>query len=150
MSSTFILRVVGVLGICLVILLSVIPGEVQVRTGSSKGLEYAIAYLVLALVLGAGYRSFKWAAIGIAILLTALSGTLELIQFWCPGRTPSVADWFAGVFGAVVGVALCDAPKVLRERYFEGHSPSASSIVESTEARRPYHHRSQTDVRTLR
>jgi VanZ family protein len=149
MSSTFILRVVGAFGICLVILLSVIPAEVQVRTGSSKGLEHAVAYLVLALVLGVGYRSFRWATTSIAILLTALSGALELIQFWCPGRTPSVADWFAGVFGAIAGVALCDAAKVLRKRYFEGQAPSASSIVASHRGASPVS-RSQTDVGTLR
>jgi VanZ family protein len=111
------LRVVGAIGIVLVILLSLIPADVQVRTGNSKGFEHGAAYVLLALALCGGYRNAKGSPLYTATLLISLAGGLELAQFWSPGRTPSLADWFSGSFGALLGIAIYAAQKTLWERY---------------------------------
>jgi VanZ family protein len=110
------LRVVGAIGIVLVVLLSLIPAEVQLRTGSSKGYEHGAAYLLLAVVCCGGYHA-KRSPLYTAALLTWLAGGLELAQFWSPGRTPSLADWFSGSFGALLGIAIYVAQRTVWERY---------------------------------
>ena len=141
MSGTLILRVVGAFGICLVVLLSVIPADVQFRTTASKGFEHAAAYLLLGLVLSKAYGSFKHSSAFVAFLLVLIAGALEVIQTWCPGRTPSVADWFAGGFGATIGVLLYVAQRGL----WNGHESwvwRARSLPASAKARRLHYNNS--------
>jgi VanZ family protein len=110
--SNIILRIVGAAGLLLTIWLSVIPADLQVRTSASKGFEHALAYFVLGFVLMAGYRpritrdGARRHRYDILLLLIGLAAVLEVVQHWSPGRTPSLTDWMAGVFGAVAGVSL--------------------------------------------
>lgn len=135
MSAMPMLRIVGIFGICLVVLVSVIPAEIQVRTTASKGFEHAAAYFLLGLVLTNAYRSIKGSTASITILLIVVSGALELIQTWCPGRTPSVTDWFAGVFGAI-GVLLNVALRGLGGGYLEGRVRHGGSVPAKVRAHR--------------
>lgn len=115
MSATRVLRIAGWLGVGLVVILSVIPADVQIRTGASKWLEHAAAYFLLGSVLACAYgtarRSVQW----IALLLIGLSGSLEIIQNCCPGRTPSLDDWFGGMVGGTTAMTMYLALKGLRE-----------------------------------
>jgi VanZ family protein len=106
MSFKLVLRIAGLFGIFMIVLLSVIPADVQVRTGLSKGLEHMSAYLLLGLVLAAAYGGRRSSAPIIVALLIAVSGALEIVQQWIPGRTVSLVDWGAGVVGTLVGVLL--------------------------------------------
>jgi len=115
MSFKLGLRIVGLFGIFLIVLLSVIPADVQVRTGLSKGLEHMAAYLLLGFVLAAAYGGRRSSAPIIVALLIAVSGALEIVQQWIPGRTVSLADWGAGAFGTLVGVLLHASLRELRQ-----------------------------------
>ena len=102
------LRAAGVLAVCLVVVLSVIPGHMQIRTEAPKAVEHFAAYfltgLIVAHALGAYCRA--WVVIGLFIMLAA---ALEFCQLWVPGRTFEVSDWAASALGATVGVALARA-----------------------------------------
>jgi len=98
------LRVAAVLAIGVVVLLSVIPGHLQVRTEAPKIAEHFAAYLLAALVFMWAFGSPVRAPIVVACLV-ALSGALEIAQLWVPGRTAAFEDWAASSLGALAGVA---------------------------------------------
>jgi VanZ family protein len=99
------------------------------RTGTSKGFEHAAAYFVLGLVLANAYARVKGSATYIAILLTGISGALELVQAWCPGRTPSVSDWLGGILGTSTAVLLHIGLKGLWGGHLEGQVRRASAVA---------------------
>jgi VanZ family protein len=126
------LRAAGLSCLLLIVLLSIIPGDLQVRTSASKGFEHAVAYLLLGLVLTAAYRNHRRAPLLIAVLLSVMSGLLEVVQHWCPGRTPLLMDWLSGAFGSIIGVSAFVALRqwwgtVLNGRH-RNQMPKKSSI----------------------
>jgi VanZ family protein len=78
------------------------PGTEMVRTGIGGLLEHLAAYILTGALFGLAFPN-RHAAV-IAVLLSGYAGVLEFGQTWSPGRHPAVSDWFAGVFGAWVGV----------------------------------------------
>jgi VanZ family protein len=100
-------RVAGLVGLCLLIILSVIPGQMQVRTPAPKAFEHLTAYFIVAstLALGFGSRRLLFAT-AVAIFLIAFSGALELAQEMIPGRTGRLLDWEASSVGAILGTAF--------------------------------------------
>jgi hypothetical protein len=123
----WLMRIAGWFGVCLVIVLSVIPGEIQIRMAASKGFEHASAYFVLGLVLSTAYGGSRSTASRITFLLIVLSGALEIFQTWCPGRTPSVADWLYGAAGATIGVLVYMGLTRIWHGYVEGQLRGAAS-----------------------
>ena len=88
---------------CVVLLayLSLIPGDLQVRTGLSGLLEHLVAYLGTAMLFALGYPH-KRPQIGLA--LVAYAGLLENLQVFSPGRMAHPLDACASATGAVLGV----------------------------------------------
>jgi VanZ family protein len=101
-------RMAGVLAVCLVVVLSVIPGHMQIRTEAPKAVEHFAAYFLTGLIVARALGSYcrAWVVIGVFM---ALAATLEVCQPWVPGRTFEVSDWAAGALGAIIGVALARA-----------------------------------------
>jgi VanZ family protein len=103
MNRKLMLRVIAAIAVFLIIFFSVIPGDIQVRTGAPKTLEHFMAYVTasacLAYVAGTTRRSFI-----VAFFLIVLAGCLEVIQRWVPGRTATFADWQASGLGSLAGV----------------------------------------------
>ena len=98
-------RAAGLFGLGLIVVLSIIPGEMQIRTSSPKGVEHFVAYLMVALALVLGYRQRIYAP-AISLFLIAVAGALELFQTLVPGRTATLADWEAGTMGAIFGTVF--------------------------------------------
>jgi hypothetical protein len=67
-------------------------------------MDHLVAFAVL------GFASaFGWRGAGIVkvtLAAGALGAVTEVVQFWVPGRSPSVADALLDVVGAVVGYSL--------------------------------------------
>ena len=105
--------IVAVVTVTVIVLLSVIPGNLQIRTGAPKTVEHLIAYTFSGIVLVRAHGGYRRAPFFIAFLVI-LAGSLELLQHWIPGRTPDIRDWVASSLGSLVGVvvALCVAPKI--------------------------------------
>lgn len=114
------LRLAGIGGVAIILLLSLLPGDVQapLRTGLLPELEHFIAYAGVAFCLGGGFPG-KGRSLWIAASLAALAGLLEGLQGLVPGRGPALTDAFAGAAGAWLGCwagALIDGPASRRTK----------------------------------
>jgi hypothetical protein len=99
-----LLRMIGISGIVALLVLSLVPGDLQapLRTGIPGELEHLAAYAAVAFCLRAGFTG-KASSVWIVASLAALAGLLELLQALVPGRGPAVTDAVAGFAGALLG-----------------------------------------------
>ncbi len=97
------LRGAAWLCVLLLAILSLIPGDVQVRSGMPGGIEHAIAYFGTATMFMLGYRGKSWKIAGGLVLYSAI---LETLQFLVPGRTPNIADALASSAGAILAIII--------------------------------------------
>jgi hypothetical protein len=98
-------QMAGVVGVCLIIVLSLVPGPYRPHTGASGNLEHFLAYALTALALAWGWRSpAQW--VGIIITLFLLASGLELAQSVVPGRSGHWMTAFVSGFGAITGALL--------------------------------------------
>jgi len=90
---------------CIILLayLSLIPGDLQVRTGAPSLFEHFIAYFGTATFFMLGYPRRR--AVSAASLMVYAS-VLELGQLISPGRFASVVDATASILGVGVASAL--------------------------------------------
>lgn len=96
------LKAIGWMCAGLLVWLSWIPDELEIRTGMAGQIEHAIAYCGTGAVLAFAYQDpRRWR---IATGLVALAGILEVGQLWVPGRTSQVVDFAASSAGAILGV----------------------------------------------
>ena len=89
--------------VALVVWLSWIPREWEVRTGVAGQIEHVIAYAGTGALLAFGLGFGPARAWRIGALLVLLAGVLEVGQIWIPGRTAQVIDFLASSAGAVLG-----------------------------------------------
>jgi VanZ family protein len=109
-------QMAGLAGVGLIVVLSLVPGDAQVRTPAPKELEHFAAYLCTAAALGFGYWGRHRMTV-VVIGLCLLAGAAELAQAGVPGRTPKIFDAAASSAGAVLGLALAIlARRALRRR----------------------------------
>ena len=90
---------------CVVLLavLSLVPGDVQIRTGAPCVLEHVIAYCGTAALFTAAYPTRRTRII---IGLVGYAGVLELAQLWVPDRLASLFDFAGSSLGVVLGCLL--------------------------------------------
>ncbi|MCW2240308.1 VanZ family protein [Azospirillum canadense] len=87
-----------------IVVLSLVPAEEMVRTGVDGHLEHTAAYAGTGFFVGLAYRvEDRWAVLG--VLMSALAGTMEILQHFSPGRHPAFSDFGASSIGAVIGLA---------------------------------------------
>jgi VanZ family protein len=96
-----ILQAVAWFCVVLIAYLSLVPEELEVRTGISGKLEHVAAYLGTSALLALSYPRKPWL---IVLGLAAYGGLLEVLQSLSPGRTPSILDASASWSGAILGV----------------------------------------------
>jgi VanZ family protein len=98
------LKAIGWLCVGLLVWLSWIPAELEVRTGMAGQIEHAMAYCGAGIILAFAYQEpRRWR---IAAGLVVLAGMLEIGQLWVPGRTSQFIDFAASSVAAVVGVLV--------------------------------------------
>jgi leader peptidase (prepilin peptidase)/N-methyltransferase len=97
-----LLRFAGYAGLLAILVLSLVPGDLRHSTGLPKAIEHAVAYSIVAVVLTLAGRA-RWHILSIVVL----SGALEFVQAWVPGRTTSPIDFLASSAGALLGFGLC-------------------------------------------
>ena len=99
-----VLRVFAWFCVALIAVLSLIPHEMEVRTGLHGLIEHMIAYAGTAGLFRLAYLS--WAGWRIAVVLFMYAGCLEVLQTFVPGRHPGLDGVLASGAGAVIGAAL--------------------------------------------
>ena len=100
-----LIRVAGWFAVLVIIVLSVMPGQLRPDVLGEKHIEHLAAYVGTAMLLATGYPG-RAQLIKIGILLPLCSGILEIVQLGISGRTSSVADFVASSLGAWIGVAV--------------------------------------------
>lgn len=68
--------------------------------------EHALAFILVGLAFGLGYRNRRWAIAAVAVVLI---GVLELMQFWAPGRHARLEDFLVDAATACAGFVLAAA-----------------------------------------
>jgi len=88
---------------CVVLLayLSLVPEDLEVRTGVSGKLEHVAAYFGTSVLLALSYPRKPWLVL---FGLAGYGGLLEMLQSLSPGRTPGILDASASWSGTVLGV----------------------------------------------
>jgi VanZ family protein len=88
-----------------IILLSIVPAQDRPKTGVPGHYEHLFAYFVTAFVLAIGY-SDRAARVRLAVFMVVLSGALELLQLWIPGRHSELIGFLGSSSGAALGMIV--------------------------------------------
>jgi VanZ family protein len=97
--------IAGWLAVFTIVVLSLLPGSERPHTGASGHIEHIAAYLITAALLTFGYKGRRvWAIV--IVSLTALSGLMEILQIFIPGRHAGFDDFAISSLGSAVGAAL--------------------------------------------
>ena len=84
--------------------------------------EHALAFVLLGLAFGLAYSSRRWLT---AILAIGLTGLIEILQFWAPGRHARLEDFIVDALAACVGLAVAAAMDwIIRRTWQTGPRPS--------------------------
>ena len=98
------LKAIGWLCVGLLVWLSWIPADLQIRTGMAGQIEHALAYCGTGAILAFAYQEpHRWR---LAAGLVVLASILEVGQLWMPGRTSQPIDFAASSVGALAGVLM--------------------------------------------
>jgi hypothetical protein len=129
-----LLRAVGVAGMCLIVLLSLVPGAYRPHTGAPGDVEHLLAYGLTAAALALGWRSpFQIAAIVLGLLV--LASGLEVAQLFVPGRgadgVTALVSGLGGLCGVVLGAGLLRAVG-LQLKEADGGAPAPRARVHSS------------------
>ena len=100
-------RMLAWLAIVLLAYLSLVPHEMEVRTGLPGHYEHAIAYGLTAAIFALAFPGrLRWA---IVVGLFTYSFVLEFLQLLVPGRTYSPLEPLVSGAGAAIGMLLVRA-----------------------------------------
>jgi VanZ family protein len=101
MPPPSVLRACAWFCVALIAVLSLIPDEMEARTGLPGKVEHLISYAGTAGLLRLGYPS--WVGWRIVAALFVYAGCLEVLQGFVPGRSPSLDGALASGAGAILG-----------------------------------------------
>ncbi len=65
--------------------------------------EHALAFVLVGLAFGLAYRKNRLVT---AVVAVALTGTMEILQFWVPGRHARISDFVVDAAASCAGLAL--------------------------------------------
>jgi VanZ family protein len=99
-------RVAAAACLCILIVLSLAPAGVMVRTPAPKVFEHFLAYAGTGILAAFGFAQAGRQAVLATVALTAFAGILEYAQRFSPGRESGWDTFFASGIGAVFGVAV--------------------------------------------
>ena len=100
-----IARAAGFCGVLGIIILSLVPGVDRPHTGLPGEVEHFIAYGLTASALALGFRPLAFRVV-LAIGLSLLAGSMEIFQYWVPGRHPAITDAIVSSLGGLLGLAI--------------------------------------------
>jgi len=84
--------------------------------------EHALAFLLLGAAFGLAYTGNRWLT---AIVAVGLTGLIEILQFWAPGRHARLEDFIVDALAACVGLAVAAAAdSVIRRKWQTGTKAS--------------------------
>lgn len=98
------LRLAPWLCVVLLAVLSLVPGDAQIRTGAPGIAEHVMAYCGTAVLFTVGYPARG--PVQIILGLAGYAGVLEIAQAFVPGRYATLYDLSGGVLGVILGCLI--------------------------------------------
>jgi VanZ family protein len=68
--------------------------------------EHALAFILVGLAFGLAYRHNRRVT---ALAVVAMTGAIEILQFWAPGRHARLSDFIVDALAACAGLAMAAA-----------------------------------------
>ena len=93
----------GWLGIVIIAVLSLVPGDYRPHTFLPGPAEHVLAYALTGMALAVGYPQNRHRILWL-LGLSAGGAVFEVLQIWDPGRSPSVIDAAACSSGTALGL----------------------------------------------
>lgn len=81
--------------------------------------EHALAFVLVGLAFGLAYRRYRLLTAAAAV---ALTGAIEIMQFWAPGRHARLSDFVVDALAALAGLAAA----TLLDRVVKRERPQSS------------------------
>jgi VanZ family protein len=98
-------RIIGWLAALVVVVASLLPGNLRPDLGFPGDSEHFVAYLGASALLAVGYE--KWVKpVFVALFLTCIAGGFELVQYFMASRDADPIDLVEGAAGAFAGAIL--------------------------------------------
>jgi VanZ family protein len=82
------------------------PQYRPVSTTLGQDGEHALAFVLVGLAFGLAYTRNRWLTAATAIVLT---GIIEILQLWTPGRHARLEDFVVDALAAIAGLAAAAA-----------------------------------------
>ena len=82
------------------------PPYYRPHTDLGQNAEHAIAFILIGLAFGLAYTRTRLLTTLVAVVMT---GVIELLQFWAPGRHARLMDFVVDALAACVGLAAAAA-----------------------------------------
>ena len=100
MNLTLVARALSWPLFAIAVFLTLAPPAFRPATGLQRQLEHFLAFFLLGLLFGTGYRHNRFAMACLGVMITAL---LEALQLLVPGRHAYFSDFAANTVGTCVG-----------------------------------------------
>jgi len=82
------------------------PPQFRPHADLGQNGEHALAFVVVGLAFGLAYRQQRTLT---ALVAVAMTGMIEILQFWAPGRHARLSDFVVDALGASAGLAIAAA-----------------------------------------
>jgi hypothetical protein len=115
----------GIIGVVLILVLSLVPGDLRPHLAASSRLEHLLAYFCVMLAFGFMAQSI-WQPIGAAAVLALVAGLTEVAQSHVPGRHADLADTLFSCAGILLGLLTSAAATVTLRRWLGSKSAGSS------------------------
>ena len=82
------------------------PPQFRPHADLGRGGEHALAFILVGLAFGLAYRRNRPLT---ALVAVAMTGVIEILQFWVPGRHARLSDFIVGALSVCAGLAIAAA-----------------------------------------
>lgn len=82
------------------------PPRYRPHADLSQNGEHALAFVLVGLAFGLAYRRNRLLTLLVAVVMT---GAIEILQFWAPGRHARLSDFVVDALAACAGLATAAA-----------------------------------------
>jgi VanZ family protein len=95
------------------------PARLRPHADLGQNGEHALAFVLVGLAFGLAYRRNRLLT---ALVAIAMTGAIELLQFWAPGRHARLSDFVVDAAAACAGLAIAAA----MDWFINRHRPQIS------------------------
>jgi VanZ family protein len=95
------------------------PARLRPHADLGQSGEHALAFVLVGLAFGLAYRRNRLLT---ALVTVAMTGVIEVLQFWAPGRHARLSDFVVDAMAACAGLAIAAA----MDWFINRHRPRTS------------------------